>query len=745
METGNGNESLAELVDTIKGTIKNLENKRSFLEEQRPLYEQIFDRINSADTSEDSEETWQFGEVIFQGGKFFQNIGYDYYVEKSREECLEFIVVRINLIKEAIEQFEQKLNEARDTLKNMELLQKDADSLKGELLENEHGEQLMEIREELDEDGNVLNSSVTAANGPRKEGKAAPEQSDTSTQSDAKSDAPDSLDTVEEQESVNTEAHTTETEYLEDQNSFKISQEQMYTFDDLVEQLDKIDEDEDGEFDVNDVQYDYDAYEGINDEYVDYEDDDDDDDDDDYDYDYDTRNVSIVPEPAQKSFMDQINALRKKKMQEDDKQKQDSEATKSILKKTSGKKKSVNFAPQLDVYEVENVKAETKSNTFNFPRYNNIVSSDISETTTEDADFDADLFARMIGAKDADVLHDKYQQNQTPATSEVSVEPTPRKKRVSRFKREKQGSAASPLLERNTDSNPSPAVMDIVEHSDIQETVNDSSSAISDIVAREDIEPPSPVVSKQPNFFSKEMKSLRKPKKSQPPKPSIDLSESESSDENEDDPAPTEQYNEDKESSEKQPITSAFPKQKDNNVINQPKIDFSQLADTDDMARAYLLGLYDDDVEDPGMVLQEASDFNEYNKAVEDLKPELEQFFKENPQPTEAAQVQTADSGPMMNDIIERDPLKDMETSPLQDVQEQIIYSEIQKEYIEHRRRNIEKLAATNGMTGGHNDDDEEELGKEPIDEFGNPVTTSRFKEQTMAARKLHIKPFTKN
>lgn len=302
METGNGNESLAELVDTIKGTIKNLENKRSFLEEQRPLYEQIFDRINSADTSEDSEETWQFGEVIFQGGKFFQNIGYDYYVEKSREECLEFIVVRINLIKEAIEQFEQKLKEARDTLKNMELLQKDADSLKGELLENEHGEQLMEIREELDEDGNVLNSSVTAANGPRKEGKAAPEQSDTSTQSDAKSDAPDSLDTVEEQESVNTEAHTTETEYLEDQDSFKISQEQMYTFDDLVEQLDKIDEDEDGEFDVNDVQYDYDAYEGINDEYVDYEDDDDDDDDDDDFNDDDSAWDSVDDESDSESF-----------------------------------------------------------------------------------------------------------------------------------------------------------------------------------------------------------------------------------------------------------------------------------------------------------------------------------------------------------------------------------------------------------------------------------------------------------
>ena len=166
METAEGGASFAELMDTVKGTIDNLVNKRTFLKEQQPLYEQIFDRIRDADTSEDSEEEWQYGEVVFQNGKFFQNIGYDYYLEKSREECLVFIKVRLNLIAEAISQFDEKLKEAHGTLRNMELLRDGAKSLGDTNVSNNDDDQegFFEIREELDEDGNVIHASMTPAN-----------------------------------------------------------------------------------------------------------------------------------------------------------------------------------------------------------------------------------------------------------------------------------------------------------------------------------------------------------------------------------------------------------------------------------------------------------------------------------------------------------------------------------------------------------------------------------------------------
>lgn len=737
METAEGGASFAELMDTVKGTIDNLVNKRTFLKEQQPLYEQIFDRIRDADTSEDSEEEWQYGEVVFQNGKFFQNIGYDYYLEKSREECLVFIKVRLNLIAEAISQFDEKLKEAHGTLLNMELLRDGAKSLGDTNVSNNDDDQegFFEIREELDEDGNVIHASMTPANKVHS-GKGnevhSDEQQLSLSQERQNCLSPETAFNIQNDDRSSASG-TSETgnktgEIMEaDKSTMQIAKENMYTFDDLVDQLDKLDNYEDGEIDVNDVEYDFDGYD---------EESDDNEEDEDY-------SVSIVPERVQHSFMEQIQALRANKKHDlvhtEYRNHSPEQEAKSILKKGGSKKKSVNFAPKLDVFEVENVKQETKSNTFNFPR-NSYMESEIIASDGEDVEFDPDLFAQMIGAKEADVLHEKYQPGSINGLKE-SEEPAlaaPRKKRISRFKKEK---AATEKREFNTND------VEMFEKEPIVEAV------VTDIVERDDTSSISventPIKTGSPNFIHKKMKSLQKPKSLPTKTPSIIPTEEMNKD---DSGAEGEQNNSSiaEVMKEKQELVEPhFPAQKSNEIHVQPRIDFAQLDNLDDMARAYLLGLYDDDVEDPGTVLQDTSDFEAYNKMVETLKPELNQFLKENasyeydielPQSAESSQN---NESTIINEIKERDPTGAGE-QPVQDVEDQIIYAEVEREYMEHRRRNIERFAVASTSSSSNTEHTmelelNEELGKEPIDEFGNPVTTSRFKAQTLALKKHHL------
>ena len=151
-----------------------------------------------------------------------------------------------------------------------------------------------------------------------------------------------------------------------------IDTDTMYTFADLVQQLDEQDEREDGDINSDEIEYDYDAFE--NDEKEEDED--------------EENNIPLVPGiAAQNSFLDQIRKLRasklqqiepEKKIEEDIDEEKQSEITeaksKSILKSTvkeddiSKSKKRVGFASELEVHEVESFKEETKKQTHNFPR-----------------------------------------------------------------------------------------------------------------------------------------------------------------------------------------------------------------------------------------------------------------------------------------------------------------------------------------------------------------------------------------
>lgn len=631
-------------------------------------------------------ESWSFGEIILQTGKFFQNIGYEYYIERSKSECLQFIKAQIDLISEAIQQFDDKLKEANETLKNMQKLSEQQTQVSTgraapSLQATDHHEpvefsQFMEIREELDEDGNVIDSSVTPAK-----------------------------DIVQ-----------SDSEIVPDNTQFSIAPDSMYTFDDLVEQLDKIDAQEDGEVVPGQVVYDFSSFDEV------YSDEDvDDDDDDDYD---DAGVATLVPGAAQQSFMEQINALRNSKRTSVESE------TKSIMKKGNSQKKSVNFAPELDVFEVENMKNETRSNTFKFNRTNFPSEMEIEEIKDSDVEFDADLFAQMIGAKEADVLHDKF------ASSEPEFEqPARPKKRVSRFKREKTSALdniSSPVMA--TSSEPDVVTSDIVERdvpyaSPTAESI--SETTVSDIVERDDTRLNNS--SRQPpkHSFAKEFKSLQKPRSKPKKQVPIDFSDDE--------------INEDGSLQEPRivdatdklhEIPSKFPIQEE--VAVRPTIDFSQLTDLDDMARAYLLGIYNDDVEDPGTVVEETADFDEYNKMALELQPEIEDFI------SSTIQDHSDEKEPMIQEVLERTPAEDYNAK---EIDEQLLYAQLQQEYLAYKNMRLHSAAVSADLKNseessiiGGNEDGLEDEGKEPIDEFGNPITISRFKAQARKARNMQYR-----
>ena len=171
---------------------------------------------------------------------------------------------------------------------------------------------------------------------------------------------------------------------------------------------------------------------------VDEDDNTNDTDEDDEDEDLDSQRYSIVPNSTRLSFLDQINKLRSPKIQKEaskatqksvpvtEKSSQLAPPKKSILKKTTvneksnegkdtepkkektKKKKNVGFAETLDIHEVENLKEDTKRQTANFPRMP--LMAPTTPSNEDENGFDSDLFAQLIGARNPDELHDKYQR-----------------------------------------------------------------------------------------------------------------------------------------------------------------------------------------------------------------------------------------------------------------------------------------------------------------------------------------------
>jgi len=709
------------LANTVQKTLDNLQNKKDFLIEQQHHYTTIRERLlkvkennnDSTDSSYDDEEKGDiFGDIIISKKKIFLSIGYEYYVEKTVGETIEFVEDKLQLMVEAIEQFDLKIKEAKQTLNNLKMVidHNPKIKIKEQEQENKIDEielPTMEIREELDEDGNVLNGSVVPA----------------ATDSE-RQNIEDLINNklVPKVEELKIDQKKLEDEITQDNGIpshdgiNEVDTPDIYSFADLVERMDEQDEENDGIIDSDEINYDYEKFKSMDnesdnvysdDEYID-------------DDDNDEEEEKYFKMPGHLSLMDQINKLRNSRGQSypveevkeivndnDDIVKESQPATdnsgktheKSIMKKKKNKvKKSVGFAPSLDVHEVESFKAETKRQTFNFPRNSNDLYSSVQDMMTDDTnnpnlhEFDNDLFASMIGAKQSDEIHDKYKDaitsnNDDEEQNSQELQENVKKVRVSRFKKDR-GTVNKPptdIIEKVNKSESNRAVSDVIVEREIIETIPEPKpkKRVSRFAQRKETQAKQPVEStasaieprdiitdvieqtepsqstsntkgaskKNGSLFKKTLSSLNKPrhslnKKQEFPQELID-SLSDSEQEPEDEPVNrkreiVQKKIEEIKDDEEEDNDLMFPKEvqeaikkvgKTEASLRVANVDYGALVDNmDDMVQAYTLGVYDDDLEEhPGVVVEKVEDFNTYNKQVDNLKDDIIDFKKNNP------------------------------------------------------------------------------------------------------------------
>ncbi|CAI7272246.1 CFC_collapsed_G0016650.mRNA.1.CDS.1 [Saccharomyces cerevisiae] len=768
------------LAASVESTLKNLQDKRNFLSEQREHYIDIRSRLvrfinDNGDGEEEGEgQGMVFGDIIISTSKIYLSLGYEYYVEKTKEEAITFVDDKLKLMEDAIEQFNLKIEEAKKTLDNLNHMEDGNGIEEDEANNDEDFLPSMEIREELDDEGNVISSSVTPTTKQ-------------SSQSDSKKEqtpavGPKEKGLAKEKKSKSFEENLKgkllkrNDEVKKKVQPSKVDTENVYTFADLVQQMDQQDELEDGYIETDEIIYDYDAFENSNfkvNEYN-YEEDDEDEDEEEY------LNHSIIPGfEAQSSFLQQIQRLRaQKQFQDHEREEGDvNKSLKPILKKSSfaensdkkQKKKQVGFASSLEIHEVENLKEENKRQmqSFAVPMYETQESTGIANKMTSD-EFDGDLFAKMLGVQEADEVHEKYKEeliNQERLEGEASR--SNRRTRVSRFRKDrasKKENTLSTFKQETTRSvenevvEKEPVVGDIIEKEPAVTDIVEREPAVNDIVERKPVvgdiiekEPTiNDIVEKEPEinsksefetpFKKKKLKSLQKPRSSKSMKKKFDpkILENISDDDYDDDDDGNKKLlsnksknntdEQDKFPSKIQEVSRSMAKT-GATVGSEPvritNVDYHALGgNLDDMVKAYSLGLYDDDLEeDPGTIVEKLEDFKEYNKQVELLRDEIRDFQLEN-QPVTMEEEEN--DGNVMNDIIEHE----FPESYTNDEDEVALHPGRLQEEVAIEYRRLKEATASKWQSSSPAAHTEGEL--EPIDKFGNPVKTSRFRSQRL-------------
>ncbi|GMC30237.1 unnamed protein product [Saccharomyces cerevisiae] len=762
------------LAASVESTLKNLQDKRNFLSEQREHYIDIRSRLvrfinDNGDGEEEGEgQGMVFGDIIISTSKIYLSLGYEYYVEKTKEEAITFVDDKLKLMEDAIEQFNLKIEEAKKTLDNLNHMEDGNGIEEDEANNDEDFLPSMEIREELDDEGNVISSSVTPTTKQSSQSNSKKEQTPAV--------GPKEKGLAKEKKSKSFEENLKgkllkrNDEVKKKVQPSKVDTENVYTFADLVQQMDQQDELEDGYIETDEINYDYDAFENSNfkvNEYN-YEEDDEDEDEEEY------LNHSIIPGfEAQSSFLQQIQRLRaQKQFQDHEREEGDvNKSLKPILKKSSfaensdkkQKKKQVGFASSLEIHEVENLKEENKRQmqSFAVPMYEAQESTGIANKMTSD-EFDGDLFAKMLGVQEADEVHGKYKEeliNQERLEGEASR--SNRRTRVSRFRKDrasKKENTLSTFKQETTRSvenevvekepvvgdiiEKEPVVGDVIEKEPVVGDVIEKEPAVTDIVEREpavnDIVERKPVVGdiiekeptindiveKEPEinsksefetpFKKKKLKSLQKPRSSKSMKKKFD-------------PKILENISDD--DMMMMTMVSRSMAKTGATVGSEPvritNVDYHALGgNLDDMVKAYSLGLYDDDLEeDPGTIVEKLEDFKEYNKQVELLRDEIRDFQLENKPVT---MEEEENDGNVMNDIIEHE----FPESYTNDEDEVALHPGRLQEEVAIEYRRLKEATASKWQSSSPAAHTEGEL--EPIDKFGNPVKTSRFRSQRL-------------
>jgi prefoldin alpha subunit len=173
--------TMAQIRSKVKETMENLTSKKELLVRHKEQYEELkfklFDYAQmKGQTPEITVQMTSRARVkgrIVDPSKILVFLGCEYFVERDPESAVRQVESRLKYLNDAIEEFTQKIKEAKQTVENIDSLvqfqEKEDQSTQESTKEvkNEEGLPFMDIREELDDDGNVLTSTIQPQNEKR--------------------------------------------------------------------------------------------------------------------------------------------------------------------------------------------------------------------------------------------------------------------------------------------------------------------------------------------------------------------------------------------------------------------------------------------------------------------------------------------------------------------------------------------------------------------------------------------------
>lgn len=702
-----------QLTTQIDSTISNLKQKRDYLQDQLAQFESVRQGLK---TSGDSTTPVKF------------QLDDGTMIEKTTTEAIEFLDKRVTEIKEALTQFNTKINEAESTKEKLNQFNQfvqqggNHEELKQEKL-NEDGLPFVDIQEELDEDGNVINvrfkdaQEDTTIDKNEKDSRGTPKVEILGEEIDKAK----KLDKVSQSESDEFQALLEDMEVI---SKDKKAQELNFDQDDLLDKIDKLQISAEDKFKLKQVcveefknlepEHDTDKtqensasdkvignfenlaidkndlielelladdfddsenFQGENyddDEEWDYEFDDDDEEEEEDIADellYGGGKAKIIgsDEKSNNMLWDQIINLRKSKLVATD------QVADKIEESTVNEKKpkAVRFAEHLDINEVENI------------------SESLRNPPPETGKMSLFKQNRMSS----------QQKNRSEEIMET-VE---------------NDSVMTDILENDVMSDiveKEPVMTDIIEKDDDDQIFENNDITESSIIEREPVatinestpEAKTGTVSQKPVSRFKAMRS------SQPLKDTGKLNT-------------------------QAPVKIPIPGDTEKEVVpleSPTSLSVSKLQDLqldmDKMAQAYVSGMYDDDIVTEGPVVHKLDDFETLNKMVEAKKQDNEKL---GIQEYDAASNEVGmeideededdDEGPILVDEIVENEL-DESNGVFND--EVIFDREIRENY--HKLRN-KLILDQNGFKKS-----QQELEMEPVDDEGNPIKISRFKAAKM-------------
>lgn len=702
-----------QLTTQIDSTISNLKQKRDYLQDQLAQFESVRQGLK---TSGDSTTPIKF------------QLDDGTMIKKTTTEAIEFLDKRVTEIKEALTQFNTKINEAESTKEKLnqfnQFLQQGGnhEELKQEKL-NEDGLPFVDIQEELDEDGNVINVEFkdaqedTTIDKNEKDSRGTPKVEILGEEIDKAK----KLDKVSQSESDEFQALLEDMEVI---SKDKKAQELNFDQDDLLDKIDKLQISAEDKFKLKQVcveefknlepEHDTDKtqensasdkvignfenlaidkndlielelladdfddsenFQGENyddDEEWDYEFDDDDDEEEEDIADellYGGGKAKIIgsDEKSNNMLWDQIINLRKSKLVATD------QVADKIEESTVNEKKpkAVRFAEHLDINEVENISESLRNpppETGKMSLFKQNRMSSQQKNRSEEIKETVENDSVMTDILENDVMSD--------------------------------------IVEKE------PVMTDIIEKDDDDQISENNDIIESTIIEREPVATinESTPETKTGTSSQKPVSRFKAMRSSQPLKDTGKLNT-------------------------QAPVKIPIPGDSEKEVVpleSPTSLSVSKLQDLqldmDKMAQAYVSGMYDDDIVTEGPVVHKLDDFETLNKMVEAKKQDNEKL---GIQEYDAASNEVGmeideddeddDEGPILVDEIVENEL-DESNGVFND--EVIFDREIRENY--HKLRN-KLILDQNGFKKS-----QQELEMEPVDDEGNPIKISRFKAAKM-------------